>query len=118
MKRMKAYVALMLTLAMLLSMFGCAAPAAAPAAPAAEPEAAPAAAEPTAPEGPAEEAPAEAVLTDEEAAAMVDSLIASIQVQARTDDTDAECAAAKAAWDSLTDAQKALEQHTQRSQTT
>ncbi len=53
-------------------------------------------------------ASAEAAPSDEEAAAKVDALIAAIQVQARTDNTDAECEAAKAAWDALTDAQKAL----------
>jgi len=41
------------------------------------------------------------------AVANVDELIAKIQVQERTDTTDADCKAAKAAWDALTDAQKA-----------
>jgi len=41
-------------------------------------------------------------------AAAVDELIAAIQVQERTDDTDAQCEAAKAAWDALTDEQKEL----------
>jgi hypothetical protein len=45
---------------------------------------------------------------DKAAAAAVDELIAAIQVQERTDDTDAQCEAAKAAWDALTDAQKEL----------
>ena len=45
---------------------------------------------------------------DKAAAAAVDELIAAIQVQERTEDTDAQCEAAKAAWDALTDAQKAL----------
>ena len=45
---------------------------------------------------------------DAAAAANVDALIAAIQVQERTDTTDADCKAAKAAWDALTDAQKAL----------
>jgi len=35
-------------------------------------------------------------------------LIDAIYVQTRTDETDAQCEAAKAAWDALTDAQKAL----------
>ena len=35
-------------------------------------------------------------------------LIDAIYVQQRTDDTDAQCEAAKAAWDALTDAQKEL----------
>jgi len=46
--------------------------------------------------------------TDEELAKQVDELIAAIQVQERTDKTDAQCEAAKKAWDALTDAQKAL----------
>lgn len=45
---------------------------------------------------------------DQAAAAAVDELIAAIQVQERTDETDAQCAAAKEAWDALTDAQKEL----------
>ena len=42
------------------------------------------------------------------AAAVVDTLIADIQVQEWTDDTPERCAAAKAAWDALTDDQKEL----------
>ena len=45
---------------------------------------------------------------DELAAKNVADLIDAIYVQERTDDTDAQCEAAKAAWDALTDAQKAL----------
>ena len=45
---------------------------------------------------------------DKAAAAAVDELIAAIQVQERTEETDAQCEAAKAAWDALTDAQKEL----------
>ena len=45
---------------------------------------------------------------DAAAAAAVDELIAAIQVQERTDTTDADCKAAKEAWDALTDAQKEL----------
>ena len=45
---------------------------------------------------------------DELAAKNVADLIDAIYVQERTDDTDAQCAAAKAAWDALTDAQKEL----------
>ncbi|HAM16539.1 MAG TPA: hypothetical protein DCP91_11930 [Eggerthellaceae bacterium] len=40
----------------------------------------------------------------------VDELIAKIQVQVRTDTTDADCAAAKEAWDALSDDEKALVQ--------
>ena len=42
------------------------------------------------------------------AAAHVDELIAAIYVQQWTEQTDAQCAEAKAAWDALTDAQKLL----------
>ncbi|MBR5050692.1 MAG: sirohydrochlorin cobaltochelatase, partial [Desulfovibrio sp.] len=45
---------------------------------------------------------------DKEAAAKVAELIDAIYVQERTETTDADCAAAKAAWDALTDAQKEL----------
>ena len=47
---------------------------------------------------------------DAAAAAAVDELIAKIQVQERTATTDADCKAAKDAWDALTDAQKELVQ--------
>ena len=46
--------------------------------------------------------------TDEEAGKRVGALIDAIYVQTRTENTDAQCAAAKAAWDALTDAQKEL----------
>ena len=49
-----------------------------------------------------------AAVSDEEAAAAVDELIAAIQVQEYTEDTEAQCMAAKEAWDALTDAQKEL----------
>ena len=45
---------------------------------------------------------------DQAAADKVAALIDAIYVQERTEDTDAQCEAAKAAWDALTDAQKAL----------
>ena len=47
-------------------------------------------------------------VSDEEKAAEVAELIDAIYVQQRTDKTDEQCAAAKAAWDALTDAQKEL----------
>ena len=50
----------------------------------------------------------ESVSDDQKAADEVADLIDAIYVQERTDDTDAQCEAAKAAWDKLTDAQKAL----------
>ncbi len=50
----------------------------------------------------------ESVSDDQKAADEVADLIDAIYVQERTDDTDAQCEAAKAAWDKLTDEQKAL----------
>ena len=47
-------------------------------------------------------------ISDQEAADNVAALIDAIYVQTRTDETDAQCAAAKEAWDALTDAQKEL----------
>ena len=46
--------------------------------------------------------------TDKAAADKVAALIDAIYVQERTEETDAQCEAAKAAWDALTDAQKTL----------
>ena len=47
-------------------------------------------------------------VSDEDKAAEVAALIDAIYVQERTDQTDAQCEAAKKAWDALTDAQKEL----------
>ena len=47
-------------------------------------------------------------VSDQDAADHVAALIDAIYVQERTDETDAQCAEAKAAWDALTDAQKEL----------
>ena len=47
-------------------------------------------------------------LSDQELADQCAALIDAIYVQTRTDETDAQCLAAKAAWDALTDEQKAL----------
>ena len=67
------------------------------------------AAKPTAEPAPKDEpAPEPAGKTDAERAAECAALIDAIYVQERTDETDAQCAAAKAAWDALTDAQKEL----------
>ena len=75
------------------------------------------AAEPAADSAPAEETqePEEAEVpegseeaSDQEKADEAAALIDAIYVQQRTDETDAQCAAAKAAWDALTDAQKEL----------
>ena len=54
------------------------------------------------------EASSEDSLSDEEAALEVGKLIDAIYVQERTDETDAQCEAAKAAWDALTDEQKEM----------
>ncbi len=51
---------------------------------------------------------ADAAVSDQEAADKVAALIDAIYVQTRTADTDAQCKAAKEAWDALTDAQKEL----------
>lgn len=47
-------------------------------------------------------------VSDQAAADEVAALIDAIYVQKRTEDTDVQCAQAKAAWDALTDAQKEL----------
>ena len=64
-------------------------------------------AEETTEETPAAEEPSQEEL-DQAAADEVAALIDAIYVQTRTNETDAQCEAAKAAWDALTDAQKAL----------
>ena len=55
-----------------------------------------------------DEAAATEELSDQERADAVAALIDAIYVQTRTDETDAQCAAAKEAWDALTPAQKEL----------
>ena len=98
-KKTSTLIAALLVAAMLLCACGSTAAPTATTAPAAT---APAAAEaPAAPE-------TEAVVDDQAAADEVAALIDAIYVQQRTADTDAQCAAAKAAWDALTDAQKEL----------
>ncbi len=60
-------------------------------------------------ESPAEEAAENAEVSEDQAAAdHVAALIDAIYVQERTETTDDECAAAKEAWDALTDEQKEL----------
>ena len=108
---MKETIALLLAAVMLLSLLAACSKTEAPAqeeTPAEEPEA-PAQEETPAeePEQPAEEQPSQEEL-DQEAADNVAALIDAIYVQERTDDTDAQCEAAEAAWDALTDAQKEL----------
>ena len=98
-KKTSTLIAALLVTAMLLCACGSTAAPTATTAPAAT---APAATEaPAAPE-------TEAVVDDQAAADEVAALIDAIYVQQRTADTDAQCAAAKAAWDALTDAQKEL----------
>lgn len=66
--------------------------------------------EPTDSNSPASQVSAspEAEDPDQAAADNVAALIDAIYVQQRTEDTDAQCAAAKEAWDALTDVQKEL----------
>ena len=108
---MKKTIALLLAAVMLLSLLAACSKTEAPAqeeTPAEEPEAAAQEETPAEePEQPAEEQPSQEEL-DQEAADNVAALIDAIYVQERTDDTDAQCEAAKAAWDALTDAQKEL----------
>lgn len=54
------------------------------------------------------EAVAESEPDDQAAADAVAALIDTIYVQTRTEDTDAQCEAARAAWDALTDEQKEM----------
>ena len=64
---------------------------------------------PAKPEDKPEDKPADNTgKTDKELADEAAALIDAIYVQTRTDETDAQCEAAKAAWDKLTDAQKEL----------
>ena len=98
-KKTSTLIAAVLAAAMLLCACGNTA---APAATQAPATTAPAATE--APAAPETEAPVD----DQAAADAVAELIDAIYVQQRTADTDAQCAAAKAAWDALTDAQKEL----------
>ena len=109
---MKKTIALLLAAVMLLSLLSaCSSKTEAPAEEPAETEQP--AADTTNEETPAEDAePETAEPTQEEldqaAADEAAALIDAIYVQERTDDTDAQCEAAKAAWDALTDAQKEL----------
>ena len=109
---MKKTIALLLAAVMLLSLLAACSKTEAPAEEPAQEEQtteAPAQEETPAeePEQPAEEQPSQEEL-DQEAADNVAALIDAIYVQERTDDTDTQCEAAKAAWDALTDAQKEL----------
>ena len=100
---MKKLIALLLGVCMVLSMAACGGNAA---------TATTAAATEAATEAPSTEAATEATQSQEEidqaAADEVAALIDAIYVQTRNDETDAQCEAAKAAWDALTDAQKEL----------
>ncbi len=109
---MKKTLALLLAAVMLLSVLAaCSSKAETPAEPeqaTEEPAQTPdAPAEETTEETPAAEEPSQEEL-DQAAADEVAALIDAIYVQTRTNETDSQCEAAKAAWDALTDAQKAL----------
>ncbi len=97
---MKKILALLLSACLVLSLAACGG------------NTAPAATETTAVVTEATETTAEPTQSQEEidqaAADEVAALIDAIYVQTRNDDTDAQCEAAKAAWDQLTDAQKEL----------
>lgn len=94
---MKKTLALLLAAVMLLSVLAaCSSKAETPAEP-----------EQTTEETTAAEEPSQEEL-DQAAADEVAAMIDAIYVQTRTNETDAQCEAAKAAWDALTDAQKAL----------
>ena len=98
-KKVCTLIAIVLTMAMLLAACGGAAE------PATTPTTETTAPAPTETTAPPE---TETVVDDQTAADAVAALIDAIYVQQRTEDTDAQCAEAKAAWDALTDAQKAL----------
>ena len=109
---MKKTLALLLAAVMLLSVLAaCSSKAETPAEPeqtTEEPAQTPdAPAEETTEETTAAEEPSQEEL-DQAAADEVAAMIDAIYVQTRTEETDAQCEAAKAAWDALTDAQKAL----------
>ena len=109
---MKKTLALLLAAVMLLSVLAaCSSKAETPAEPeqtTEEPSQTPdAPAEETTEETTAAEEPSQEEL-DQAAADEVAAMIDAIYVQTRTNETDAQCEAAKAAWDALTDAQKAL----------
>ena len=106
---MKKLLALLLAAVMLLSVLSaCSSSADAPAdTQPAETETTEPTTEETKEEEPAAEEPSQEEL-DQAAADEVAAMIDAIYVQTRTDETDAQCEAAKAAWDALTDEQKAL----------
>ena len=97
---MKKMLALLLSVCLVLSLAACGG------------NTAPAATETIAAATEAPETTAEPTQSQEEidqaAADEVAALIDAIYVQTRNDDTDAQCEAARAAWDQLTDAQKEL----------
>ncbi len=101
---MKKTVALLLAIAMFAAMAAACNGKPETVVPDEEPTAAPAETEAT--EAPAE--PVDTAAADKEAADKVAAMIDAIYVQERNENTDEQCAAAKAAWDALTDAQKEL----------
>ncbi|MBQ9505414.1 MAG: sirohydrochlorin cobaltochelatase [Lachnospiraceae bacterium] len=94
----------MLAMSLLAGCSGTGAEAAAPADTAAAGEIAEAPQETAEAAEPTEEAPVDDKAAADEVAALIDA----IYVQERTAETDAQCEAAKAGWDALTDAQKEL----------
>ena len=105
---MKKILAVIMAAAMLLALCACGGAGSSAAKPAENTEAAPA--EEAAEDGAetAAEEPAAEEVDDQAAADEVAALIDAIYVQQRTEETDAQCAAAKEAWDALTDEQKEL----------
>ncbi|MBQ0134850.1 MAG: sirohydrochlorin cobaltochelatase [Clostridiales bacterium] len=102
---MKKSAALLCAICLLLGLFsGCGSTKA----PAETPTEAPAEAPAEVPAQPQETVEESQEDKDQAAADAVAALIDAIYVQERTDETDAQCAAAKAAWDALTDEQKEL----------
>ncbi|MBQ2062001.1 MAG: sirohydrochlorin cobaltochelatase [Oscillospiraceae bacterium] len=99
MKKVKTILSLVLALCMILALAACGGKTPQPTP--TEPTQPTEPAEPTQPTEPAEP-------TDQDKADEVAALIDAIYVQERNDKTDEQCAAAKAAWDALTDAQKEL----------
>ncbi len=88
---MKKAIAMLLVVLMIGSFAACSGTQQQTSEPTAEPTAEPVTA-------PTEE-PVDTAAADKEAADKVAALIDAIYVQERTDETDAQCAAAKAAWD-------------------
>ncbi len=104
----KRFAILAAALAALLFV-GCGAPASQPASAPADESVSQSETQPSQPRDSGSEAQSEnKAEADKAAADEVAAMIDAIYVQRRTEETDAQCAAAKAAWDALTEEQKAL----------